>query len=212
MRVQFPPRRRTVAGLALATLGGFAVAGPAPAVIAMPVQTPVAGNPTCADIAPDGATWTEFKIEPPSGGNHSDGTLTVNVTINGTPQGQTFGWTSNIGVDAVIAKGGPNANVYTYNPESTGASGLHAPINENNNQYPDLSHITFCYDADGPTTTTTSPEGSTTTMPGGSTEDRGQRGELPRTGRHTGELATIGAALVAVGGAFMARSARLKRA
>lgn len=185
----------------------------------MPGQTPVEGNPTCADIAPDGATWTQFKIDPPSGGNHTDGTLTVNVAINGTPQGQTFDWASNIGVDAVIAKGGPGANVYNYDPESTGASGLHAPINPNNNQYPDLSHITFCYDADGPaTTTTTSPEGSTTTGPGGSTvpggspDDRGQRGELPRTGRHTGELATIGAALVAVGGVLTARSARLKRA
>jgi LPXTG-motif cell wall-anchored protein len=187
------------------TLGGFAFAGPASAAPSTPVQTPVEGNPSCADIAPPGVTWTEFKIEPPTAGNHTDGTLTVFITLNATAQGQTFDWTSNLGVDAVIAKGGPSANVYTYNPESTGASGLHAPINPNNNKYPDLSHITFCYDADGPTTTTTTPGGSTTTTPGGG------RGELPRTGRHTGELAAIGAVLIAAGGAFLARSARLKR-
>jgi hypothetical protein len=74
-----------------------------------------------------------------------------------------FDWTSNIGVDQVIAKGGPNANVYTYDPESTGDTGLHAPVNPNNNRFFGLSHISFCYDVEAPTTTTTTT--TTTTMP-----------------------------------------------
>ena len=37
-----------------------------------------------------------------------------------------FDWTSNILVSQVIAKGGPNANVYTYLGGSTGDTGLRA--------------------------------------------------------------------------------------
>ena len=44
------------------------------------------------------------------------------------PAGQTFDWTSNIGVDAVFVKGGPvGGNLYVYDPEATADTGLHAP-------------------------------------------------------------------------------------
>jgi hypothetical protein len=96
----------------------------------------VAGNPTCSDVAPG---TTELKMDPPVSGQQSDGTLTVDVTLNGA----FFDWTSNIGVNAVIAKGGPNANLYTYDPPSTGDTLLHAPLN--GAEPFGLSHIVFCY-------------------------------------------------------------------
>ena len=62
-------------------------------------------------------------IDGPFNGVYSDGVLTVTIT-NST--NTTFSWSSSIGVDAVIVKGGPNANVYVYDPpaESTGDDGL----------------------------------------------------------------------------------------
>jgi hypothetical protein len=126
----------------------------------------VAGNVTCADLAPEGATWIELTVEPVEDGTSTDGTLTVTVDVRTTADGPVFDWTSNIGVDAVFVKGGPGGNLYTYDPpaESTGDTSLHAPVNPNNpnDQFFGLSHVSFCYDEDVPPTTTTT---TTTTTP-----------------------------------------------
>ncbi len=113
----------------------------------------VAGNPKCVDLAYDFG----FKPQPeppPSGTYFFGGPVTTpphaltteSVTI--TSDGTFFDWTSTIGIDAVIVKGGPNANVYVYDPpaEETSDTGLHAPVNPNNNQPFAISHISFCYD------------------------------------------------------------------
>jgi hypothetical protein len=123
-----------------------------------PVQQP--GNPSCP------AGTIELKIEPVADGTFSDGTLTVTIDVRDTADGQVFDWTSNIGVDRVIAKGGPNGNVYIYNPEATSDTGLHAPVGPSG-RYAGLSHISFCYDVEPPTTTTT----TTTTDPKTTTTD-----------------------------------------
>lgn len=125
--------------------------------------TLVSGNPSCP------AGTTTLKVEPVADGTFSDGTLTVTIDVRDTAGGQVFDWTSNIGVDAVIAKGGPNGNVYTYNPEATGDTGLHAPTGPSG-KFAGLSHISFCYDADQPPPTTTIPP-STTTDPKTTTTD-----------------------------------------
>lgn len=54
------------------------------------------------------------------------------------------------GMDTVIGKGGPNSNLYIYDPppESFGDTGLHSPLNPINQEQPSLSHISFCYDLD----------------------------------------------------------------
>ena len=98
-------------------------------------------NPTCADL---GSNWTELKVEPVTSGVYSDGTLAVNLTVSGS----TISWTSNIGVDSVFVKGGPDGNLYQYDPptEATSDSGLHSPINPNTGQPYGLSHVSFCYD------------------------------------------------------------------
>jgi hypothetical protein len=151
-----------------------AMAGAAGLFVALPASAQsndgevVPGNPGCDDIAPEGEIWIELKVEPPADGEFSDDTLTVNVDVRDTEDGQVFDWDSNIGVDAVIVKGGPDANVYLYDPESMGATGLHAPVSPSG-QWAGLSHISFCYDEDDvpppPTPTPTPTPTSPTTAP-----------------------------------------------
>lgn len=99
----------------------------------------VAGNPSCTSL---GYAFG-FKVDPPNAGTYSiDGINTVTVTTDGV----FFDWSSTLGMDAVISKGGPNANVYVYAPERTSDTGLHSPINPNNGKPFGLSHIDFCFD------------------------------------------------------------------
>lgn len=118
------------------------------------VPTLVEGNPRCGDYG-----WTALLAGEPGQGTTSftDGTLSVTVMR----AGDSISWSSNIGVDAVIVKGGPNANVYVYSPESTGDTGLTTPTNPKNGQPYGLSHVDFCYDVEEESTTTT--EATTTT-------------------------------------------------
>jgi len=81
-----------------------------------------------------------------TGGPHSGGLGSVTLTLG---SGNTFSWTSTFGIDAVIVKGGPNANLYAYDPpsEAVSDSGLHAPDNPSGG-FAGLSHVEFCYDED----------------------------------------------------------------
>jgi hypothetical protein len=104
--------------------------------------TVVPGNPSCEDL---GYAYG-FKPTPeatPSGVYNLGGGYWINVIQAGgtTP----VEWASNIGIDAVIVKGGPNANVYVYDPESFGDSGLVAP-DVSSGTAAGLSHLEFCYD------------------------------------------------------------------
>lgn len=104
----------------------------------------VLGNQTCSSV---GCGEIEIKIEPPVSGTYPlpDGINTITITTSGS----YFDWTSTLGMDCVVVKGGPNANVYCYScagPEVYGDSDLHAPINPNNNNPYGLSHISLCYD------------------------------------------------------------------
>jgi hypothetical protein len=238
-------RGLTAAGIGSMLVGAVVLIGAFPSAGAAPNQaqpTPstsvVADNPTCGDLAPAGATWIEFKVESVGDGTFSDGTLTVTIDVRDTAAGPVFDWTSNIGVDAVFVKGGPNGILYLYDPpaESTGDTGLHAPVNPSNNKFFGLSHVSFCYDKDQATTTssttsstssTTSSTSSTTssttsTTVGGSTSTTGGStttvmavttttppgGGLPRTGSNTGPLVALGAGLFAAGVVLIAATRR----
>jgi hypothetical protein len=120
-------------------LGVLAAVRPASASHIEPVF--VAGNPSCTDLGYDFG----FRVDPPNAGTYDiDGLNTVTVTTDGV----YFDWSSTLPMDAVIAKGGPNANVYVYDPpaEETSDTGLHSPINPSNGQPFGLSHIDFCFD------------------------------------------------------------------
>jgi hypothetical protein len=132
------PGRRTTAlavGLAMSAL---------PAVATHVEPETIRGNPTCSGLISDGII--ELKVEPVADGTFSDGTLTVTIDVRDTADGPVFDWTSNIGVDAVFVKGGPNGNLYVYDPEATADTGLHAPVNPANDKFFGLSHVSFCYD------------------------------------------------------------------
>jgi hypothetical protein len=102
----------------------------------------VAGNPTCADL---GLGSFSYKIDPPESGTYllADGVNTVTMR---TSDGVYFNWTSTVPIDAVLAKGGPNANVYLYEGGARGDTALVSPTNGKNEKPYDLSHIDFCFD------------------------------------------------------------------
>ena len=124
------------------------LAGPVPALAGEPAgpavtPTPVAGNPSCEDLGyAHGSKWN-YPADS-TGGTYPLGTGSVTWSTNGT----YVNWTSTIGVDAVIVKGGPNANKYVYDPptESRGDQGLVSPTNANNGKPYGLSRVEFCYD------------------------------------------------------------------
>jgi hypothetical protein len=140
-------RRRAIFAVATLVTGAVASSGAITSTAAaVPSVTPdfVAGNPSCTDLGYD--YGYKPQPEPPPSGTYTFPGTSETVTL--TSDGVYFDWSSTIGIDAVIAKGGPNANVYVYDPpaESGADTGLHSPINTNNDQPYGLSHIEFCYD------------------------------------------------------------------
>jgi hypothetical protein len=102
----------------------------------------VAGNPDCEDLGYDFG-YKPYPEPPPSGTYpFPDGINSVEITSDGT----YFDWAATLGIDAVIVKGGPNANVYIYDPEAEEDTVLNSPTNPNNDQPFAISHIEFCYD------------------------------------------------------------------
>jgi hypothetical protein len=106
-------------------------------------QTRVDGNPTCMDLG----YANGFKVDPPRSGTFNlphGGQVWVKIDAR---ERITFQATGNI-IHAVIVKGGPNANVYYFNPGVTTGGSLTTPVNpdsEDNRNY-GLSHFDFCYE------------------------------------------------------------------
>ena len=133
------------------------VAGPSGSTSAGDVVEPtfVAGNPDCEDFG----LVELVKVEPVEGGTFDGINLTVPSKLNGS---NTFDWTSKSGtIGLIIVKGGPNANVYVYDPASSGDQQLHAPANRG--RFFGLSHISFCDPGTPETPTSTSTATATST-------------------------------------------------
>lgn len=155
MEEQTAHRRHISGGIACLAAGAFGL------VVAVPASASVAGDrepfrefpvhldgdPTCEDIR---STWTGLKVDPPSDGEHSDGTLTVQITISNGEDGQRLDWSSNIGVDAVIVAGGSHAHNFGYDPEATEDTGLFASFVPEDERFADISRVSFCYDQELP--------------------------------------------------------------
>lgn len=134
-----------------------------PVLAASVTPIEVGGNPTCESLGYEHGLSTGGA--PPEGtSSWNDGKLFVTIVSDGV----YFSWTSNIGVDAVIAKGGKyGANIYIYDPpaESLGDTDLHAPNNPNGSPA-GLSHVAFCYDdAVATNTPTNTPTDTPTNTP-----------------------------------------------
>ncbi len=118
----------------------LSVAVPSRAASVEPVF--VEDNPTCEDLGyAHGVRWNY--PDDSTGGTYPLGTGTVSWSTDGT----YVDWTSTFGVDAVIVKGGNNANLYAYDPpaESFGDNDLVSPNNASGGPA-GLSHIDFCFD------------------------------------------------------------------
>jgi hypothetical protein len=162
-----PSRLRAIGGIGVLTIS--MLAGNAGVVHASSVTpTPVdSGNPTCGDFDP---SWTELKVDGGLGdGTFSDGTLTVTISNfqnSNSPAPGSFDWSSNIGVDAVFVKAGNDKhNLFVYDPESTGDTGLGPQAGQGNG----ISHVSFCYDEEDapppPPPTATPPSDEPTPTP-----------------------------------------------
>ena len=112
----------------------------------------ISGNPDCT-LLDAGDYLFEHKTGTPKSGliqlsfNGLSGSVDVNV--HGSSSGQVFDFTfsGDFTAAAVIVKGGDSANFYDYHPGNNAAdTGLHAPLNPNNNKFYGLSHISFCVD------------------------------------------------------------------
>ncbi len=164
-----------------ASLGGL---GRTTAAAASVTPVYVAGNPTCADL---GYTYgLKFDYPSKSPGTYPLGTGTVTWTLTNN---KVVDWTSTFGVDAVIVKGGPNANVYKYDPpaESFGDSGLVSPINVGGN-LPDLSHVDFCYDYEVKVTKNADPTFTRTKSWGWSIDKVGDKSTIELTAGMTFDM------------------------
>ena len=191
-------RRVATAGTIIASLTFAGVAS-----ADEPTVTQLDGNPTCSAIDPG---YFEVKIDNVRqgrtvfGGDVLEGSIVV--------KGLFFDWSATPGVDAVVVKGGPAANVYQAGDEMTSGTGLHAPINPDNGRPYGLSHISFCSDgvdapaakAQGAETTGTPAgpcePGGPATMPDGQpcepapTESDAPRGEVLGTTMRGGRTVT----------------------
>jgi hypothetical protein len=129
-----------------------------------PTVSKVDGNPRCSDVS---SGLHSIKIDPVPQGNTNwgRGGLSGQMSVSG----RVLDWTSNQPISVVIVKGGPNANIYRYNPAATGGQGLHAPVNPKNGQFYGLSHVDFCTGSTPPPPPPPGPceEGGPTTKPNG---------------------------------------------
>ncbi len=127
-------------GVSVSTRNGGLTVEP----VTMPNEQYPFTNPTCEDLGYD----FELKIDDVNGPfgpgtfSSADGYLVVN---GGSADGVYFTFSSNVGVDVVLMKGGNGANAYFYSSETTSATSLVSPNNASGGPAA-ISHVSFCYD------------------------------------------------------------------
>lgn len=126
---------RVVAPAAAAAIALVAFTGTASAASVSP--TLAEGNPTCP------ANTTEYKIDAePTVKGYTIGDFTVDITKSA--DGTVSFANASKDIVAVIVKGGPNANVYTYDVAVRADDDLVTPTNPNNDKPYGTSHVSFC--------------------------------------------------------------------
>ena len=122
-------------------------------------------NPSCAFLNSD---WNEVKVNEAPNGSHSDDDGALVFTVENS-DGKVFDWKSNIGIDAVVVKGGNRgSNVYFYRNEPKSDENLRSPDNTKDNT-PAVSHISACYDEE--------PEDNQNERPSEPENDEGEQPE-----------------------------------
>lgn len=145
---------RVVAPAAAAAVALVAFAGTASAAETM---TFVEGNPSCP------ANTTEYKIDAePTVKGYTIGDFTVDITKSA--DGTVSFANASKDIVAVIMKGGPNANVYAYDPAVRADDDLVTPTNPNNDKRYGTSHVTFCSGTTTPAQNQNTPTPDTPTV------------------------------------------------
>jgi hypothetical protein len=112
--------------------------------------------PSCHQ--PGGSTVELRTTSNPINGTWTDGTLTVYITGDSGENGSGFSWSSNIPVCYLIVKTGGGSRAMGYSLPAGTVCGSWPGITGHGGG---ISHVSFCYDPTGATTTTT--EATTTT-------------------------------------------------
>lgn len=112
-------------------------------------------NPTCEDLGLRG-----IKIDN-GGKTNVNGTWPITIVLNNqsltigsatvTGDGTTWNWTSTVGIDVVISKGGSEdggGHIYEYTPDAYADNGLFSGMNPGGNSRQEISHVNFCLDLD----------------------------------------------------------------
>jgi hypothetical protein len=105
----------------------------------------VENNPSCSDEF--SGYLFEYKFEPVEDAVVPLSWMGLNfdLTIDVDEGAKTFdfSFSNGFGVNGILVKGGPDANVYDYGDGATSDTGLHAP-EQSPGKYYGLSHISFC--------------------------------------------------------------------
>jgi hypothetical protein len=110
----------------------------------------IEGNPTAADAGYGDCVWVKFNPDGTMGGSsatYNSVTYHVDWTIYDAGKQLAF-YNASPGITAVIVKGGPDANVYDYDPAVISDCGLVSPTMANGN-IPVISHVIFVWCGDG---------------------------------------------------------------
>jgi hypothetical protein len=92
--------------------------------------------------APNGAETATF-YNADGSVDHTNNITISNSMLDDDGESVMFDWSSSPnGIGAVLVKAGTGYNVYTYNPQVMGDTGLYGPENKG------ISHVTFCWNKD----------------------------------------------------------------
>jgi hypothetical protein len=163
------------------------IMGPVGAGAASVSPTVVVNVPDNVDCADLGYGGNELRVTSPTSATYDDtagsgnpggaGPLTVTLTLYPKKANQpktSFDFTANMGVDAVIVRGGQNSlgqpisNWYAFDdpadapPETDVTSNTKLTSRNANGKLPAIAQISFCYDSDETVTTSSSTASSTT--------------------------------------------------
>lgn len=116
----------------------------------------VEANPQCSDVGQNELV----RIDPVADGTFSVPGGSITIVVNSAAK--TFDWTSTVGIEVIIVKGGRAANQYVYDPPAFADTGLHSPTNPKNGRFYGLSHISFCGPETTPTNTPVTPTNTAT--------------------------------------------------
>jgi hypothetical protein len=184
MRERSSKLRRMGVGLGTIVAGGLMVVGVLPGQAGAgdvptepPTSTPVEGNPTCAELGDFDAEF-KFDGQPEAGATYDDPSSDFEVTITDVGDGDpmTLSFESSLPVSAVFVKASTGGILYTFEPPSTTGTDLASPRDS-------ISHVSFCWNEDQGTTTTTEHDDTTTTTEGDTTTTSEQDDTTTTTGQ-----------------------------